>query len=680
MEQDRSRSAPEDQRKVDIQVPPSTQNKDSDSNRTMLKDLAMHNRRMYTRLCLTSSSFGLRGITEDTQRYDDRQYKKRNGLYNVLMTDYERIKSIIDVNVIRHIRQKTAEVEEECSIISTEVGQKKGSDSSLAATKMLSHIPIQNQDQTSPSPKITTQKPNVFNSDKLKEKLYTKERNLYDEIMKINLTFTYLWEIGCLSVFVCISNNQIKEFVPFISKNEDTTVKAHMLDPVRTDIGDMLEKGKEYAQETTVDYAKLKKRLDQLPSGPITVTPDDIELVKLDLGDPQQPTHHAILDRCILYGYEKRNHQLFDTVNYFHYAVYYDMLKKALASYNVLSFGDKAKYPPINSVFFINLFDHPVIKKDMLPTNKLLSNDTQNSFSDIAFPYADAWMKVYDASKLAKEYGITYALANHYADLKKFFDTGTEKMYDFSTRKAQIVFRGTLTGCSPNDKVLNSRYKIIQGVRDLAEDPTYSANVAKYFDVGISGLYKGALFGNPIYENTTSSVTVSVYDNEVQRKEKLGNGAVVLPSKLSADRLNMQTMMAGYQYMLDIDGYVSAWRLPYELYCGNIVFIYTKYTTWFNDKLIHKKNCIMISDLIRNEAKKRAKSDSRQSGNIDEHVRKIDSDGKEIAKLILTEVMRLDVNVKEKETIRENAVALGKELLNESFIIDRLIESIQKTN
>ena len=308
------------QQDVEIMAPPTSQSKSAESHRPKLKELATHNRRMYARLCLTASSFTTRGVSENTQRYDDRQYKKKNGLYNVLMTDYERIKSIIDVNVIRHISDWRNEImDNECS-----VGKEQG---------------------------------NGINYDVLKEKAYKRERNLYDEIMKINLTFTYLWEIGCLSVFVCISNNQIKEFVPFISKNEDTTVKAHMLDAFRTEIGDMLEKSKEYAQETTVEYAKLKKRLDQLPTDPITVNPEDIELVKLDLGDPQQPTHHAILDRCILYGYEKRNHQLFDTVNYFHYAVYYDMLKKALESYSTLSGTDNKAYPPINSVFFINLFE-----------------------------------------------------------------------------------------------------------------------------------------------------------------------------------------------------------------------------------------------------------------------------------------------------------------------------------
>lgn len=570
-------------------------------------DLLCSSGNLGSSLCRTSSQNQI--TVESTDKRKEYDYRKRNGIYNVLISDYDKIRSIIDVNIIKYI---------------------SASDKSN----------------------------NGYRNEVQKKK--------YDDIMRINLTFSYLWQIGCMSVFVCIINNKIREFIPFLSKNEDTTVKAFLLDSMSTDIGDVLVKGKTYAQGNTVLYTKLKKTIDNpQPDLLQQIGINDIEQVKLDLGDPQQPAHHAILDRCILYGYEKRNHELFDNVNYFHYAVYFDMLTEALTT----------AVTSINTMFFINLFDHPVIKNNILLTNKLLSNDVQPSFSDITFPYADAWMKQYDANAIAEKYNITYGISNHYTELKKYLEQNIDKVHNPITKKNKIVFRGTLTGCAPHDPTMNSRHKLIKGIRDLHQIPEYKADVEKYFDVGLSALYKGAVLNNPIYDDINGSVIVTIYDDEAERERAMNPFAVKIPKSLAAGRLDMKDLMSGYQYMLDIDGYVSAWRLPYELYCGNIVFIYTKYTSWLSNILSHDTNCIIIEELIKKEIASPSLSPSEQYGSFDE----LDADGAAIAYLILKKIKDLETKPEQKSRIIKEAISIGQQALSQNYICKQMMDAVLKT-
>lgn len=52
---------------------------------------------------------------------------------------------------------------------------------------------------------------------------------------------------------------------------------------------------------------------------------------------------------------------------------------------------------------------------------------------------------------------------------------------------------------------------------------------------------------------------------------------------------------SNYKYILNIDGYVTAWRLSCELsYNSCILLLYSKYYSWFHDKLVHMKNVYKI--------------------------------------------------------------------------------------
>ena len=50
------------------------------------------------------------------------------------------------------------------------------------------------------------------------------------------------------------------------------------------------------------------------------------------------------------------------------------------------------------------------------------------------------------------------------------------------------------------------------------------------------------------------------------------------------------------KYILDIDGYVTPWRLCFELnYNSCIILLLSKYYSWFYDKLKHMQNVYIIN-------------------------------------------------------------------------------------
>ena len=52
---------------------------------------------------------------------------------------------------------------------------------------------------------------------------------------------------------------------------------------------------------------------------------------------------------------------------------------------------------------------------------------------------------------------------------------------------------------------------------------------------------------------------------------------------------------SNYKYILDIDGFVTPWRLCFELsYNSCIILFLSKYYSWFYDKLEHMKNVYII--------------------------------------------------------------------------------------
>lgn len=408
----------------------------------------------------------------------------------------------------------------------------------------------------------------------------------YDAYIKLMMTFEYIWQSEIMCVFVYIKNGKLMKFVPLINLHGSTTVKDVYMYTVEQRIMGKLN--------------QISKEVDVL-------------------GPPEDDPNKIILDKCMVYGFKGSNEKYFTNATYFHYPLYLDMFYK---------YCESGVQPNLTTMFFINLFDHPLIKNKILQTNKLLSNDTQDIYSDIEFPFADIWM-FYSPRKIGN-----MDIRSHYDDIlpiiKEYLSMDeTRLINNFDQRIPKMIFRGTLTGCYPENEKINTRLEVISTIHNKI--PNYK----EHYDVGLSSLFKGLLTENHLYfkdKDPRNDVEKLSYDfPELQR--------------YIVDLKPMEQIMSGYQFVLSLDGFVSAWRLPYELIMGNVVFVYTKYKSWFSDLLKDRENCIIINDIS--------------------NIHKIFMD------------IKNDKNLCRKISI--NANRLGKRLFDKKFIFERLHQSVMRT-
>ena len=117
--------------------------------------------------------------------------------------------------------------------------------------------------------------------------------------------------------------------------------------------------------------------------------------------------------------------------------------------------------------------------------------------------------------------------------------------------------------------------KVLKALKDLHDNNELSKNID--INVGLTDLStKSIISGNKL--------TVS-------------NSRVI--SKHLKEWANVAEMpmveQSNSKYILNIDGYVTAWRLSCELsYNSCIILVYSKYYSWFDNKLVHKKNIYKI--------------------------------------------------------------------------------------
>ena len=419
------------------------------------------------------------------------------------------------------------------------------------------------------------------------------EKNIINEkkMLELTVTLSYLWALKIYFVIVSFENSRLTMFSPCINLSKNTIVKSflHKHQDAFNDQKRILKEGdKEYLEKE--------------------------ELVTEE---------NAILDQCILYPLTDRNKQLFNHNEYFHYGMYLNMF------YN-LSQTDSFKTKKVNTCFLFNLFDNPVIIKKLLNTNSLLTTDSANGYSDKICVQTDAWMRFFKQDKIiinTKEYKIT----NHYKPIEplinKFLNISENELIEnFNTRKEKMIVRGSLTGCNPANINLNARYKVVNYINTQVENK-------KDYDIGITKMQNSIYIENPLYDNDDFNI-VNRFDDSIINIISSNNGKI----------LPMNDIMSGYKFVLSLDGYVSAWRLPYELLMGNIVFLITKYNFWFKHLLEDGVNCIMV--------------DINQLDNLD------------------VKLQELIKDKNKQESICKAANKLGKQLLNYNFIMENLENTI----
>ena len=277
--------------------------------------------------------------------------------------------------------------------------------------------------------------------------------------------------------------------------------------------------------------------------------------------------------------------------------IYYDMLKNLIGN--------------ITTCFFINLFDLPVLNKkeceqfgvtDPERFIPVLSACTSPEHYDTLNIYPDAWEVVSQ-----KKFGTQ--CRDLYFNKKSGINTAWE------TKENKIVFRGRNTSCYPNDFERNIRLKVSK----IAEDIKKADKIK--IDIGLNGITTSTLYHDNMLD----------YSKPRQIFNPTG-----IPQKSGIPILEQSNS----KYILDMDGFVTPWRLCYELsYNSCIILVRSHYTSWFYNELRHGDNIYMIDQ--KGDVKKELKSALLHFSKHDEEGQRIAANSLELYnKIMNVEYMR----------------------------------------
>jgi hypothetical protein len=238
--------------------------------------------------------------------------------------------------------------------------------------------------------------------------------------------------------------------------------------------------------------------------------------------------------------------------------IYYDMLKHLI--------GD------ITTCFFINLFDLPILNK--IECEQFLGEDASERFIPVLSActspehydtlniYPDAWEVVSQ-----KKFGTQ--CRSLYFDKKSGLNTTWE------TKENKIVFRGRNTSCYPNDFERNIRLKVSKLAEDIIKEADNKVKID--IDIGINDITTSTLYHDDILD----------YSKPTEIFKPTG-----IPRKSGIPMLEQSNS----KYILDMDGFVTPWRLCYELsYNSCIILVRSHYISWFYHELEHGNNIYMIN-------------------------------------------------------------------------------------
>lgn len=254
---------------------------------------------------------------------------------------------------------------------------------------------------------------------------------------------------------------------------------------------------------------------------------------------------------------------------------YYDLLVNTLKNTN------------ITTCFFLNLYDYPVLYKHvcnqhilnefMCSKNKKENNDyipvlsgcSSNNYYDKCIVYADAWELVSKTKFL-----------NRGKFVNRYYNEEYKKLNtNWGTKKDELIFRGKNNSCFPNDFEKNNRLKVLYLLNKIQESNKITNKIN--INVGLNSVNHKLLFN---VEKNEIKVDISNEDKIINKLHDLVNVQGVSMVEQSNSK-----------YILNIDGYVTAWRLCFELgYNSCIILFLSQYHSWFYDKLKHMKNVYII--------------------------------------------------------------------------------------
>ena len=383
--------------------------------------------------------------------------------------------------------------------------------------------------------------------DKTKEKLLTKVDPIYKLYKNIDYTsvlnsFHYMFDKFKKGIFVIIRNNKLVVFLPFSNVNyKNNWYKKTYFS---------LEEKKLLETE---DYNKIKKQLDQNIIDFQRKYPDQFDGHKRKINFQRRDWYANncnFRNQFPTYEGETNNN------------VYKNMLDELLKERTI---------PDVE--FFINDRDFPILKKDFTEPYEhifdsenikiedkyqykkmapIFSQSITNDFADMLMPTSDEWIMAsnkYFSSKCTDAYDKS---------------TMSKINTDWKSKKPICIFRGSATGCGMTIQN-NMRLK----AADLSMDHTdildagiidWNARMKKYKETPIQ-----------IIDTTKFRFSLA---NKINNIEK-----------------------SNYKYILNIDGHVSAFRLPSELSMNSVVLIVaSKYKMWFSNLLIPFIHYVPVKD------------------------------------------------------------------------------------
>ena len=388
----------------------------------------------------------------------------------------------------------------------------------------------------------------TINNDKLvkntnkdeNEKIFKLYKNI--DYHSVENTFNYMFNKFKKGIFVIIHNNKLILFLPFSNSNyKNNWVKQTYFS----------EDEKKMLQEE--DYHKIKNKLNQSINDFLKKHPSQH---KMNYNRERWYANNCIF-RNKFPEYEGEQN-----VN-----VYKDLLETLLKERDI---------PDIE--FFINDRDFPILKKDYTePYDDLFDSDSvkieeeyqfkkmcpifsksiTDKFADILIPTNDDWT-------MASDKYFTSSCSDTYH--KSTWDKINK---DWKKKIPKCVFRGSATGCGITLET-NMRLKAADISIDHpqlldASITDWKARIRKYK-------------GEPINVIDPQKFRFKLSDKEMNNIEK-----------------------SNHKYILNIDGYVSAFRLSSELSMNSvIILVKSDYKLWFSDMLVEYIHYIPVDSNLDN--------------------------------------------------------------------------------
>jgi len=281
--------------------------------------------------------------------------------------------------------------------------------------------------------------------------------------------------------------------------------------------------------------------------------------------------------------------------------------------------------------FIINIFDHPIIKKKCKyfvgycdneedierPVIPVFSGATTIDHYDLLLPYTDVW----ELSTQRKFYvGDGQVAKNGYLESEI-----SKLVIDWEKKKSVLVFKGRNTGCFPNDIEKNARlnayYNIIKYLIELT-------NLGIRINVDLTGIIRINYLSiydkkskEDDYDYNVEYTNFSIIqnnlikklneDNSISEENKLSIKNYMenrLPIDNQSKYSEMRIDQSLSKYMLNIDGFVTAWRLPCD-FANKSVVLFAKnpleeYTSYFYNLLQDNVNYVKLDANMDNLVEK----------------------------------------------------------------------------